>query len=194
MKTFNQIMITVAAAVAAIPTMALAQSPSCESTSVQVKAVALSAPRSGSLVNFSGSGGQLDPVPLLEGTFTVPPSAQGKACVVLTFSAQIDPGDNYGVYQASIDDVPMNGHGSMAPEYGITTPVVFDAVNQGSFLPVDPYRYPNYANSRFVSYTFFANVATGTHTMRIKVAGCCSPVPGGMAGVFVRAATAVWRW
>jgi hypothetical protein len=199
MKTLNQLMITIAVAAAAIPSAASAQVTTqptrCESMSVQIQAVALPAPRSGSLVNFSGSGGQLDPVPLLESTFTVPPSTQRAVCVFLTFSAQIDPGDNYGVYQASIDDIPMVGHGSLAAEYpGFTTPVVFDAVNQGSYLPVDPYRYFNGSNSRFVSYTFFAMVSPGAHTMRVKVAACCSPVPGGMAGVFVRAATAVLKW
>ena len=45
-----------------------------------------------------------------------------------------------------------------------------------------------------VSYTFYALVSPGTHVMRIKVAGCCSNVAGGFTQVFVRAATAVWRW
>ncbi len=192
MKTLNALTIAIAATAAVIPSTASAQS--CEGTSVQMQAVALTAPRSGWLTNFSGSGGQLDPVPLLETKFTVPPSTSRTVCVALTFSAQIDPGDNYGVYQASIDDVPMNGHGSLQPEYGYTTPIVFDAVNQGTYLPVDPYRYPNGANSRMVSYTFFMAVAPGTHVMRIKVAACCSPIPGGFSQVFVRAATAVLRW
>jgi hypothetical protein len=89
----------------------------------------------------------------------------------------------------------MIGHGSLAPEYpGLTTPIVFDAVNQGTYLPVSPYTYLNNGNSRFVSYTFFAFVEPGTHVMRIKLAACCSPLPGGYGGVSVRAATAVLRW
>lgn len=199
MKTLNQLMIAIAAAAATIPSIASAQITTqplrCESMSVQTQAVALAEPRSGFLVNFTGSGGQLDAVPLLESSFTVAPSSQRTVCVALTFSAQIDPGDNYGVYQASIDNIPMVGHGSLAAEYpGLTTPIVFDAVNQGTYLPVDPYRYPNGANSRFVSYTFFAMVTPGTHTMRIKLAACCSPMPGGFGGVSVRAATALLRW
>jgi hypothetical protein len=191
----NPLIITLAAA-AAVPVIAAGQvsaQTGCESVAVQMKTVGLATPRSGSLVNFTGSGGNLDPVPLLEASFTVSPSSRS-ACVALTFSAQSDFGDNYGVYQASIDDVPMTGHASLAPEYGFTTPIVFDAVNQGTYLPVSPYIYPNYSNSRFVSYTFFATVTPGTHTMRIKVAGCCSSTPGGIASVFVRSATAVLRW
>ena len=198
MKMLNKLMITITAAIAVIPWMASAETTTqplgCESVSLQMQAVSLAAPRSGSLVNFSGSGGLLDPVPLLESNFTVAALTQRAVCVFLTFSAQIDPSDNYGVYQASIDNVPMIGHGTLAPEYGYTTPVVFDAVNQGSSLPVSPYSYPNGANSRFVSYTFFAMVPPGTHTMRIKVAGCCSQLAVGIGGVFVRAATAVLRW
>jgi hypothetical protein len=45
-----------------------------------------------------------------------------------------------------------------------------------------------------VSYTFFATLAPGVHTMRITLAACCSPLPGGFGGVSVRAATAVLRW
>ncbi len=191
----NQILISIAAAAAVIPCTAQTTTQvGCESVAVQMKAVGLTTPRSGSLVNFSGSGGNLDPTPLLETTFTVGASTQRTVCVALTFSAQSDFTDNYGVYQASIDDTPMLGHGSLAAEYGYTTPIVFDAVNQGTYLPVSPYIYPNHSNSRFVSYTFFAMVTPGTHTMRIKVAGCCSSSPGGVGGVFVRSATAVLRW
>lgn len=198
MKMIQQLMFAVAATAALSPiaTAQITTHPAgCESVSVQMKAVSLPSPRSGALVNFTGSGGQLDPTPLLETTFTVPASTQRVVCVFLTFSAQIDPTDNYGVYQASIDNVPMNGHGSLAAEYpGLTTPIVFDAVNQATYLPIDPYRFLNGANSRFVSYTFFAAVAPGTHTMRIRMAACCSPSPGGFGGVSVRAATALLRW
>jgi hypothetical protein len=198
MKTIQQftIALTATAALAPIATAQVTTHPiACESVAVQMKAVALPSPRSGALVNFTGSGGQLDPTPLLETTFTVPASTQRAVCVFVTFSAQIDPADNYGVYQASIDNVPMNGHGSLAAEYpGLTTPIVFDAVNQGTYLPIDPYRYLNGSNSRFVSYSFFATVAPGTHTMRIKMAACCSQAPGGFGGVSVRAATALVRW
>ena len=187
---------TIAMGVMAVfPMLMMAAQPlECQGITANTKAVALAAPRSGSLVNFTGSGGHLDPVPLLETNITVPDFLGRAACVTVTFSAQADPGDNYGVYQASIDDVPMSGHGTLAPEYGLTTPIVFDAVNQGTFIPGEGYRFLNPANSRMVSYTFLAAVAPGAHTIRIRVAGCCSAAPGGIAGVFVRAATMVARW
>ncbi len=193
---FNTMMITLAAATNAFLSVASAQTqPQCMSVTLQTQAVALSAPRSGSIVNFTGSGGQLDPVPLLESTFTIPQGTSKTTCVFVTFSAQTDFSDNYGVYQTSIDDVPMIGHGTLTAEYpNITTPVVFDAVNQGTYLTVAPYQYPNYSNSRFVSYTFFAVVTPGTHVMRVRVAACCSQSPVGFGGVFVRNATAVMRW
>ena len=170
-----------------------APAPECQGITLNTKAVALAAPRGGSLVNFTGSGGQLDPLPLLETNINVIWLPARPQCVTVTFSAQIDPGDNYGVYQTSIDNVPMAGHGALT-EAGLTTPIVFDAVNQGTYLPIDPYRFLNAANSRFVSYTFFASVLPGTRTIRVRVAGCCSPVPVGISTIFVRAATLVARW
>ena len=134
----------------------------------QFKAVALTAPRFAT-VDFSGSGGQLDPIPLLETEIAGP-----LTCVVVHFSAQADPLDNFIVFQASIDDIPMQGHAQFpylaaAP----TTPVVFDPEET------------NLNISRMVSYTFFARVGPGAHTVRIRFAGCCSPIGN---GALVRAA------
>jgi len=194
MKRLNNSLIAIAA-MAVVPTVMPAQAPECQGLTFNQKAVALATPRGGSLVNFAGSGGQLDPVPLLETSFTVVGFPGRPVCVTLTFSAQVDPGDNYGVYQASIDNVPMSGHALLSEfPFGQTTPVIFDAVNQVTYLTLDGYRFLNSANSRFVSYTFLASVMPGTHTMRIRVAGCCSPVPVGNSPVFVRAATASLRW
>jgi hypothetical protein len=185
------------ATIAIVPGVLSAQTLECQGTALNVKAAALSTPRTGSLVNFTGSGGQLDPLPLLEMNVTISGApalpAQRPACITLTFSVQVDPSDNYSVFQASIDDVPMSGHGTLYPEYGYTTPIVFDAVNQGSFIPNPGAGFPNPANSRIVSYTFFASVMPGTRTIRIRLAGCCSPVPAG-ASLFVRAATLIARW
>src|SRR3974390_1659987 len=105
MTKLNRTIITIAAATTAILPAALAQStlppPECNSTvSVQMQAVALAAPRNTPLVNFSGSGGQLDPVPLLQTSFNVFGVPGRPVCVALTYSAQIDPTDNYGVYPA----------------------------------------------------------------------------------------------
>ena len=155
----------------ALPTTpAAAQQVECTNRAGgQYKAVALTATRT-STVDFSGSGGQLDPLPLLETTIN------GASCVVVHFSAQADPQDNFVVFQASIDDIPMEGHAqfpyiSPAPE----TPVVFDPEET------------NLNVSRMVSYTFFAKVGHGTHTVRIRFAGCCSSNSGN--GAVVRAAT-----
>jgi hypothetical protein len=162
---------------------------------MQTKTVALAAPRSGPLVKFHWFSWQSRPGAAARKQFHCSPIGSTRRLRGGDLQRANRPGDNYGVYQASIDDVPMIGHGTMTAEYpNIATPVVFDAVNQGSAIPVDPYRYPNAANSRFVSYTFLAVLPAGTHTMRIKVAGCCSNLPGGFASVFVRAATAVIRY
>ena len=126
----------------------------------QFKAVS-TGPRTAT-VDFSGSGGQLDPVPLLETEIKT-----GPTCVLVHFSAQADPQDNFAVFQASIDDIPMEGHAQFpyltpAP----ATPVVFDPEET------------NLNVSRMVSYTFFAWVDRGAHTVRIRFAGCCSINPG----------------
>jgi len=127
----------------------------------QFKAVSLSGPRTAT-VDFSGSGGQLDPVALLETEIKT-----GPTCVLVHFSAQADPQDNFAVFQASIDEIPMEGHTQFpyltpAP----ATPVVFDPEET------------NLNVSRMVSYTFFSRVERGSHTVRIRFAGCCSPNPG----------------
>jgi|SRR5215831_5044168 len=134
----------------------------------QFKAVALDGTRI-TTAEFAASGGQLDPAPLLEAEIT------GAECVVVHFSAQADPQDNFIVFQASIDDVPMEGHAQFpyltpAP----ATPVVFDPEET------------NLNVSRMVSYNFFAKVGRGTHTVRIRFAGCCSGSTGN--GAVVRAA------
>ncbi|MBS1787624.1 MAG: hypothetical protein JST85_07880 [Acidobacteria bacterium] len=153
----------------ALPICAKAQQVECaNSSATQFKAVATTATRI-STVDFSGSGGQLDPVPLLETEIKT-----GATCVLVHFSAQANPLDNFVVFQASIDDMPMEGHIqfpylSPAP----TTPVVFDPEET------------NLNASRMVAYTFFLKVRPGVHTVRIRFAGCCSINPG--SGV-VRAA------
>lgn len=55
------------------------------------------------------------------------------------------------------------------------TPVVFDPEET------------NLDVSRMVSYTFFARVGPGAHTVRVRFAGCCGLTPGG-ASAYVRAA------
>lgn len=194
MKTLNRYCIATAS-LSLLLSLAPAEAQECQGLTLNTKAVALASPRVGPVVNFSGSGGQLDPAPLLETRINVTGLPGRPVCVTVTFSAQAYAYDNYNVYQASIDDIPMSGHGSLVSLYGYTTPIVYDAVNQGTFIPLDPYRFVNIANSRFLSYTFFASVTPGVHTFRIKLAGCCSLAsPGGSGLPFVEAATMVVRW
>jgi hypothetical protein len=85
--------------------------PACQAIQFNVNAVALPAPKVlNPVVDFSGSGGQLDPTPLLQTTINVLPGRP--TCVVVHFSTQADPQDNAIVFQASIDNVPMLGHGT----------------------------------------------------------------------------------
>ena len=191
MTRLNKVVIAIAA-VAVIPTLGSAQAPECQGVAISVKAVALAVPRTGPVLNFTGSGGLLDPTPLLQTDINVVGIPGRPVCVTVTFSSQADPSDNYAVYQASIDNAPMSGHGTLFAEYGFLAPVVFDAVNQAFALASGPGDILNGANSRMVSYTFFASVMPGMHTIRIRLAACCSPIVVG--ALHVRAATLVARY
>jgi len=153
---------------AGVSQFAAQQTECVNKTGGQFKAVALEGTRT-TTAEFAASGGQLDPIPLLETQIA------GAECVVVHFSAQADPQDNFIIFQASIDDVPMQGHAQFpyltpAP----TTPVVFDPEET------------NLNVSRMVSYTFFAKVGRGVHNVRIRFAGCCSGATGN--GAVIRAA------
>jgi len=168
-----------AAAMLLIPALgrAQAQTTECESVTLRQKAISKTGPVQLATVDFA-AGGQLDPTPLLETQIQV----FTKTCVFVTFSAQADPQDNFIVFQASVNNVPMSGHAQFpyltpAP----ATPVVFDPEET------------NLNVSRMVSYTFFAQVGPGTHTVRIRFAGCCSLVPGGNSA-FIRAAAMSIRY
>jgi hypothetical protein len=109
--------------------------------------------------DFSGSGGQFDPTPLLE---TQIDTKDG--CLIAHFSAQADPLDNHIVFQVSVDDVPMAGHAQFPyVDPPLTTPVVWDPKE------AHPIHF-----SRMVSYNFVAPVTRGLHTVRVRFAGCCS--------------------
>lgn len=150
--------------------------PACQAIQFNVNAVALPAPKVlNPVVDFSGSGGQLDPTPLLQTTINVLPGRP--TCVVVHFSTQADPQDNAIVFQASIDNVPMLGHGT-ALSYA--TPVVSDPEETNLNL------------SRILSYTFFAPVAPGVHIVRIRVASCCTSNPTG--GLLIRGASLVVKY
>jgi hypothetical protein len=95
------------------------------------------------------------------------------SCIIAHFSAQVTTGDNAVVFQASIDDDPMEGHALYPEELRspqLTTPVIID---RGTvFRPNNPIPGPTLA-----TYNFFKIVQPGLHTVKIKWAGCCSFVP-----------------
>lgn len=122
----------------------------------RVKAVTTNGERTAT-TDFSGSGGQLDPVPLLETNILV--TGTGPSCLIANFSSQADPRDNSIVFQVSVDGVPMAGHVQFP---GFTTPVVSEPEETDSNL------------SRMVAYNFVSSVNPGLHTVRVRFAGCCS--------------------
>jgi hypothetical protein len=93
----------------------------------------------------------------------------------LHFSAQVNTGDNLVIFQASIDDEVMEGHGLLPDDIRspqINTPIVLD---RGTlFRQEDPFRIPV---PTLASYNFFQIVKPGWHTVKIKWAGCCSSDP-----------------
>lgn len=109
MKAHFDIFVKVAATAALLLTPALGQvqtsQAECEGFTLRQKAVSMPAPRSAT-VDFSGSGGHLDPTPILETQIQL----LAKTCVVVTFSAQADPQDNHIIFQASANNIPMSGH------------------------------------------------------------------------------------
>lgn len=177
MKHNGMLLVTAALAVFSTTLPAQPTTVECSGTMQNTKAVALTAGTTlYNVTDFSGSQGQLDPTPLLQTEITTNGNPHRPSCVVLTFSTQAAPQDNSIVFQASIDGIPMIGHGvSFYP-----TPIVWDPEETNLNLP------------RMLSYTFFANILPGDHTIRIKIAGCCSANPTTV--LVVNAATMVIRY
>jgi hypothetical protein len=144
----------------------------CDNRAARVRAVKLAAPVLNT-VDFSGTNGGLEP--LLETQIYV--GGKKGSCVIAHFSAQVSTGDNTVVFQASIDDVPMEGHALYPDELRdpqLTTPIVLD---RGTvFRPTNPIPVPTMA-----SYNFFQIVKAGWHTVKIKWAGCCSSDPASVS-------------
>src|SRR5215831_1003771 len=106
-------MLMALAATAAMPLLTWAQAaPECQGVTLNTKAIALPAAKVlNPVTDFSGSGGQLDPTPLLSTEIDVGPLFGRAGCLVVHFSVQADPQDNFIVFQASVDNAPMAGHG-----------------------------------------------------------------------------------
>lgn len=150
----------------------------CDNRAPRINAVKLAAPILNT-VDFSGTNGAFDPIPLLETKIHV--GGKSPSCVVAHFSAQVSTGDNTVVFQASIDDEPMEGH-TLYPEElrspQLTIPVVID---RGTIFRVFPEPQVLIPVPTMASYNFFKIVKPGSHTVRIKWAGCCSSVPNSVS-------------
>jgi hypothetical protein len=116
------------------------------------------------------STGYFDPTPLIS-THIV--TTGQRTCVIVRFSAMVEPQDNHVMFQARINGAPMQGH-TIFP-YSIptvTAPVVWDPEETDRNL------------TRMVTYDFFAVVGSGQHTVEVLFAGCCG-LTGGVTVIAV---------
>ena len=108
--------------------------------------------------------GYFDPTPLIS---TQIKTVGRRTCIVVQFSALVEPQDNHVMFQVRVDGAPMQGH-AIFP-YSVPTvqaPVVWDPEETDKNL------------TRMVSYTFFASVEQGAHTVDVQFAGCCGLTGG----------------
>lgn len=147
----------------------------CDNRAPRVRAVKLDAPIFNT-VDFSGSNGAFDPTPLLETKIYV--GGKKTSCVIAHFGAQVSTGDNLIVFQASIDDDPMEGHSLLPVDIRspqLTTPIVID---RGTVFSAN---LPDINVPTLATYNFFKIVKPGWHTVKIKWAGCCSADPSSVS-------------
>lgn len=149
-KTFLSIL--AAAACGGALTNAGAGTIACNSEAKTVKAVTIAEPYFQVTTRFQIDDPNLQP--LLETSILVP--GPGPSCVVAYFSAVVRPTDNYVVFQATLDGVPMRGHTVTFPQP--QTPVVIESEETDKNL------------QRMVAHHFFAKVNPGTHRVRVSVA------------------------
>jgi hypothetical protein len=108
--------------------------------------------------------GYFDPTPLIS---TQIRTLVRRTCLIVQFSALVEPQDNHVMFQVRVDGAAMQGH-AIFP-YSVPTvqaPVVWDPEETDKNL------------TRMVSYTFFASVEAGTHTVDVRFAGCCGLTGG----------------
>jgi hypothetical protein len=103
-------------------------------------------------------------------------------CVIAHFSAQALPEDGFIVFQVSIDNEAMAGHGQFSElPAPIPIPVVWDPL---MWLPLNDQA----REARMVAYNFVAAVAPGIRTVRVRFAGCCGATPPDAGSGLVHAA------
>lgn len=144
---------TAAALCAALSSNTQAETIACRSEASTVKAVTIAEPYFQVSTRFQLDVPNLQP--LLETDILV--TGTGKSCVIAYFSAVVRPTDNYVVFQATLDGVPMHGHTVTFPQP--QTPVVIEV--EETDLNVQ----------RMVAHHFFSKVSPGPHKIKINVAG-----------------------
>ncbi len=151
----------------------------CSSTLGHVTAVSLPAAREAT-IDFAGGGqipaGSFDPIPLLNTTIEL--NGRRPSCLIAHFSNIPQPADNHIVYQVRVDGIPMEGHHPTL--FGFGTAAVSDPNRTDEFFVDVP---------RMASYTFFATIEPGEHTVEVLFAGCCSGTTGYSSGSVVAGAT-----
>jgi hypothetical protein len=147
-----------------------------------VKVASLDAQRA-LVTNYTGSGGQFDADPLLGTTVAVPRLAKN-ACLVIHFSAEATIDDNAAVFEVLVDGVPATGQ--YTGFINEPSPVLVEAIpiidDHNGIEIGRPTRFQH-----MLSYTVFARVGGGSHTVEVLGANCCSINSG--PGSVVHAAT-----
>jgi hypothetical protein len=139
------------------------------STSVKVLATTVKHYTNHDLV---GSGGTFESAPLFE---TSVRTSRG-ACIIATLSALARPNDNWVVFQALVDGQPMYGHISSDEFFTDMGYSQTAALVQPPALLVGDPEVGDKNLFRMLSYTFYMAVAPGTHTVKVKWAGCCTTI------------------
>jgi hypothetical protein len=108
--------------------------------------------------------GYFDPTPLIATRIV---TTAPRTCLIVHFSALVEPQDNHVMFQVRVDGVPMAGH-AIFP-YSVPTvqaPVVWDPEETDKNL------------TRMVAYNFFDSIAPGTHRVEVLFSGCCGLTGG----------------
>jgi hypothetical protein len=108
--------------------------------------------------------GYFDPKPLIATQIV---TTAASTCLIVHFSALVEPQDNHVMFQVRVNGKPMQGH-AIFP-YSIPTvqaPVVWDPEETDKNL------------TRMVAYDFFAALGPGTHQVEVLFAGCCGLTGG----------------
>jgi hypothetical protein len=108
--------------------------------------------------------GFFDPTPLISTDIA---TTGPHTCLIVHFSALVEPRDNHVMFQVRVDGAPMEGH-AIFP-YSVPTvkaPVVWDPEETDKNL------------TRMVASNLFATVGQGAHTVDVLFSGCCGLTGG----------------